>query len=474
MNKIFSSSLLIIIMAASLLSCEKDVSKIGVDVVGQNPLEVIYMDTVTLKIHSKLIDSLRSDELSTNVIGAIKDPIFGTTNASVYSQFVITKEYDESPFIGPNPTLDSIILYIKYADTAIYGDVNYSQHLSVYEIGERIWRDSTYYSFDNARIKNNLLGESIFTPIFDTIEYITKPSNPIITEPDTIRFLRPISIPLSEELGNKLLNNPDMYKSFNDFVTGFGGIYITTLNQHLPSEGGATINTVFDNTQTFIGLYYHNDTSFYEKELDDGTIETIYYNHGFPFYANKTAARFSNFNHYGYLDADPDFYSQVIDGNEELGSEKFYMQGLGGVKTSIQFTHMNYLENYYNYAINEAKLILTNADNESTLKVIPALTLSHSISSDGKAKNFLIVDATSGPQYFGGDYRESSENYTFRITQHLQQLIEGNTDDNILDVEIIGGAIQPYRFVGHGNEALGFTEKKAVLQVIYTKIDDDE
>ena len=474
MNKIFTSSLLIILMAASLFSCKKDMSKIGVDIVGENPLQVIYMDTVTLKIHSKLIDSLRSDELSSNVIGAIKDPIFGTTNASVYSQFVITNEYDESPLIGPNPTLDSIILYIKYADTTVYGDATYSQHLSVYEIGEPIWRDSTYYSFDNARVKSSLLGESVFIPSFDTVEYITKPSNPVITDPDTLKYPRPIRIALSEELGNKLLNNADMYKSFDDFVEEFKGIYITTLSHNLPSTGGATVNTLFDNSQTFIGLYYHNDTSFYERELEDGTTETVYYNHEFQFYANKTAARFSNFNHYDYLDADPDFYSQVIDGNEDLGSEKFYMQGLGGVKTSIQFTYLNHIEDYYNYAVNEAKLILTNADGESTLKVIPSLTLSHSISKDGEAQNYLIVDATSGPQYFGGDYREDEKNFIFRITQHLQQLIEGNTDDNILEVEIVGGAIHPYRFVGYGNEALGNEEKKAVLQVVYTKIDDDE
>lgn len=470
MTKILSSSLLIILMVASLFSCTKDVSKIGVDVVGENSLEVTYMDTVTLKIHSKLVDSLRSDELSSNVIGAIKDPIFGTTNASVYSQFVITHEYDESPFIGPNPTLDSIILYIKYTDTIVYGDVNYSHHLNVYEIGEQIWRDSTYYSFNNARTKNNIIGETVFTPVFDSVEHISKPANPFITDPDTLQYLRPIRIALSEELGNKLLNNADMYKSLSDFVTGFNGLYITTLNQNLPSSGGATINTLFDHVQTYIGLYYHNDTSFYEN--DEG--ETVYYNHEFNYYANKTAARFSNFNHYDYLDADPDFYSQVIEGNEELGSEKFYMQGLGGVKSSIQFTYLHQMDDFYNYAINDARLLLNNADKESTLEVIPMLSLSHSITVNGESNNFLIADASNGTNYFGGNYSEDSEGYFFRITQHLQQLIEGKLDDNIIDVEIVGGAIHPFRFVGFGHEASLDIDKKAVLQVIYTKIDDDE
>ena len=469
MNKIFSGSLLIILTAALLFSCTKDVSKIGVEVVGGNPLEVTYMDTVTIKIHSELIDSLRSDELSSNVIGAIKDPIFGMTNASVYSQFVITNEYEESPFIGPNPTLDSIVLYIRQADTSVYGDAAYSHRLSVYEIGEEIWRDSTYYAFDNARIKNELLGEISFVPAFDTVEYITKPNNPFITDPDTIRILRPIKINLANELGEKLLNNPDMYKTLEDFVKGFNGIYLTTLGQNLPSSGGATINTIFDTPQTFIGLYYHNDTSFYEN--DEG--ETVYYNHEFTYYANNTAARFSNFNHYGYQDADADFYNQVIEGNEDLPNQKVYMQGLGGVKTTVQFTYLHQMEDYYNYAINEAKLILTNADSESSLKVIPALTLSHSVTVNEKTANFLLVDATSGPQYFGGTYLEDDERYIFRITQHLQQLIEGKTEDNIIDLEIIGGAIHPYRFVGYGTEPLQDVEKKVVLQVVYTKIDND-
>jgi len=468
MNKIFLGSLYMILTAALLFSCTKDVSKIGVDVVGGNPLEVIYMDTVTIKIKTELIDSLRSDELSTNVIGAIKDPIFGMTNASLYSQFVITKEYDESPFIGPNPALDSIVLYISYADTSLYGDANYTQHLSVYEIGEEIWRDSTYYSFDNARIKNDLLGELSFIPTFDTIKYITKPNNPISTKPDTIS-LRPIKINLSNAIGEKLLNNPDMYKTLDDFVKGFNGIYITTLGQNLPSSGGSTVNTIFNTPKTFLGLYYHNDTSSYENE--DG--ETIHYNHEFIYYANNTAARFGNFNHYGYQDADADFYSQVIDGNEDLPNEKIYMQGLGGVKTTIQFSHLRQMDNYYNFAINEAKLILTNADIESPLKVIPSLTLSHSITVNDKTGNFLIVDASSGPNYFGGNYLEDDDRYIFRITQHLQQLIEGNTDDNIVDLEIVGGAIHPYRFVGYGPEPIQDIEKKVILQVVYTKIDND-
>jgi len=335
MKKIFSSSLLmIILMTALLFSCKKDISKIGVDVVGANPLKVVYMDTVTIKAYSELIDSLRTDELSAHVLGAYKDPIFGTLNASIYSQFRLIGGFEDYDF-GTNPVIDSVRLYIKYSDTDVYGDTNYMQNLTVYELGEDMLRDTFYYSFQNLRTKYDILGQTSFIPVFDSVQYIDGE--------DTLQKLRPITIPLANEFGTRLLMLDTLaYSSNEEFLKEFKGIYITTLDQNLPSFGGSLVNTNFDDDETYINLFYHND------EAD--SLE-------FKLATDFSTARFSNFNHYDYQDADPLFYQQVVEGDTTLGEQKLYMQGLAGVRTVIEFPYLHKMSDYYNYAVNEAKSI---------------------------------------------------------------------------------------------------------------------
>ena len=482
MNKIFSSSLLIILTAALLFtSCKKDISKIGVDVVGENPLKVVYMDTVTIGLRSEIIDSLRSDKLSSNILGAYKDPIFGTLNASVYSQFTITRSYEESPFGTNNPVLDSIILYIKPFDTEEYrsvGDSNYTHHFTVYELGDDLHYDSIYYSFQNTRTKSEIIGDVQFIANFDSIEYITKPSDPNVIDIDTFKILNPIAIPLTEEFGTSLFENIQMYTSISDFLEGFKGLYITTLDENLPSTGGAVLNTDFNHEQTYIGLYYHNDTSFYLDytivDSDTTNIDTVHYNNVFKFDSNLGTAKFGNFNHYGYQDADPEFIRNVVDHTAPKDSTKIYMQALGGVRTFVSFPHLTKLDDYYNYAINEAKLIIHDIDEEGNYPAIPSLSLSHKVTVDSVSNYYLIQDATSGDLYFNGDYNSDTKSYFFRITQYLQRLIEGNTEDSELRMEIVGGDVKANRLIGGGWNPPGMEEKKISLQVIYTKIDDDE
>lgn len=464
MKKILASSLLIFLTAALLFSCKKDISKIGVDVVGENPLKVVFMDTVTVEVYSELIDTLRTDELSSHVVGAIKDPVFGTLNASLYNQFRL-ETGDEDHSFGTNPLLDSIVLYISYAETEVYGDTSYMQNWTVYELGDDMYRDSSYLSFENIRTKQDVLGQASFIPKFDTIDLY----NYDVENIDTTRIIRRVSIPLSEELGNRLLSQTDIYASNEAFLEAFKGIYITTLQQNLPSSGGSTVNLDMESDLTYIRLYYTNDEHAAGDTLDYS------YSLSFDYIVNLNTARFSNFNHYDYLDASPEFRAQVIDGNHSLGQEMVYMQGLAGVRTVIKFPHLNAMDDYYNYAVNEAKLFLYDIDDsDPKLPAIPSLTLSHQIEVDSTLNYYTISDASSGNIYFSGKYVNEDMRYYFRITQYIQDLIQGKTYDNKMRLEIIGGAVHPNRLVAAGSEPMMNEEKKVKLQITYTKIDNDK
>lgn len=463
MKKILSSGLLVILTAALLFSCKKDISKIGVDVVGENPLEVTYMDTITVQVYSELLDSLRTDELSSHVVGAYKDPVFGMLNASVYSQFNI-KPGNENFKFGTNPVLDSVVLYIAYSNVDLYGDTSFQHNWAVYELGENIYADSAYYSFHNARIKNEALAYTSFVPNFDSVPFIQ--IDEVEETADTSMILNPVKINLSEVFGNRLLSyDTAVYEDNETLREEFKGIYITTLDQNLPTNQGSLLDLNFQSDNTFIRLYYHNDESIEEEE--ENSLE-------FDLVVNYNTARFSNFNHYEYREASPEFRSQVIDGNTDLGSEIIYLQGLAGVRSVIKFPYLNKMDDHYNYAVNEAKLFIHNQDVESGPAPMSSLTLSQKVVIDSVDYHYTVPDASSGERYFSGIYDQEEEMYFFRITQYIQDLIQGHTEDNELRVEIIGGAIHPNRLIGFGSEPMMDEAKRIRLQIIYTKIDSDD
>lgn len=456
------------IMAAALLfSCKKDISEIGVNVVGENPLEVIYVDTFSVRAYSEIIDSMSTGRLSSHLFGAYTDPVFGTMNASIYSQFRLEAGNEEYQF-QENAVYDSIILYLAYAKNEVYGDENYQQHISIYEIGDQLQYDSTYYHFQNMRTKDELLGEMLFVPDFDSVDYYD------ISDGDTLesgKKIIPLAIPLTDDLGLRLMEyDSSIYEDNATFMNEFAGLHMTTLDQHLPAGMGGLVNMNFLSDDTKIVLYYH-----YDDVIDD--VDTTI-NVEFNLVCNSNTARFGNYNHYGYHDASPEFKAQVLDLDtsnlEDYGQEQVYLQSLAGVRTIIEFPYLSEMDDYYNYAVNEAKLYLHNVDEESsTLDPISSLTITYDVTVDSVDYEYTIPDAASGSNYFNGNYNSTDKNYYFRITQYLQDLIQGHNKTNQIKIQIIGGAVNANRSIIGGWNPMDET-KKLHLQVVYTKIDSDE
>ena len=125
-----------------LESCSKPAGLIGVVVQPEDSrLNVAYTDTTEILVYSIPEDSVRSDELSQNLIGANADPVFGQTIGGVYLQFNLEEAKHR---FGPNPVMDSMILFLLYKDT--YGDTNTNLTFRSFEMLEGLDRDSVYYS----------------------------------------------------------------------------------------------------------------------------------------------------------------------------------------------------------------------------------------------------------------------------------------------------------------------------------------
>ena len=142
-----------VILTISFASCDKS-SVIGLDVQPANDLLNVKFDD-TAKLYTKTVreDHLRTDQglitSGTALIGKYIDPLFGETQASMYSQLRQPNNLGATSF-GTNPVCDSIVLSLVYGG-AYYGEAVgrrplRTQKINVYEVMNDISHSIPYYS----------------------------------------------------------------------------------------------------------------------------------------------------------------------------------------------------------------------------------------------------------------------------------------------------------------------------------------
>jgi hypothetical protein len=425
-------------MAFFVFSCKEDDNELGLNIQPPNDkLNVVYTDTTTVIAYSQLVDSIRSDETSVSMLGSLQDPVFGRTTNSFYTQLRLSKS---SYSFGENPVADSLVLTLVYDGQ--YGDSTSEVSLKVYEMAEKIYADSNYYSNQNFEVYSTLLAQKIFIPNY-------KDSVPVLGD-TLIPHLRINLGELTPELVDKLLNIPADSMETNDaFQNYFHGLKVQAEPIGNP---GQIIYFDLMESLSCMTLYYHND----EKD-----------SLAFVYTINSNCARVEHFEH-DYTLADPTFKAQVIDKDTTLGKNFVYIQSLGGVKTFLRFP---YIKNYFNdgkIAVNEARLFLNCAGPEELFS---------------PGKNLVLVEKTDtgfaytddqqeGADYFGGKYDEDDNGYWFRISMTVQQLMKSNDPDYGMEVYISGGSVNAQRsvLVGTNPAIQAFSEKRMKLVLTYTKI----
>src|SRR5687768_4847889 len=128
------------------LSC-KNGDGIGLEL--QDPSEAINTtrtDTFTLVTTTVREDSLRTENLSYNLLGDMNDPLFGKTSAMVFTEPRIAVEGTGFNY-GPNPQVDSVVLSFRYTGPQnYYGNLNTTQTFKVYQLNQRITAGEDYFS----------------------------------------------------------------------------------------------------------------------------------------------------------------------------------------------------------------------------------------------------------------------------------------------------------------------------------------
>lgn len=444
LKSFFSSFILIFISSILLFSC-KEPDEVGLDHITKQKLNVCFNDSVNITAYSSVDDSIKTNLTSVNLIGNIFDPVFGKTIASVFTQF---QTPSANVNFGNNPVLDSVVLSLDYV--GFYGDISKPLTLNVYEINDTMNYLNSYYAFSKKNVLPAKLGSKSFIP---------KPQDSIyvfdLISRKNMLFPPHLRISLDSSFGNKFLNaDPAELANNSAFTDFFNGLYITADSA---SSGSSILYFDLYSSLSKITVFYHNDG------------DTAKYS--YSFIVNPSCARFNSYNHFNYNSSDGNFKKQVLLKDTSLGNNTLYLQAMGGVKTKLVFPDLKNLIKDENIAVNKAELVLKpnislNFDT-ANYKIPFQLALTR-LTNDNKI--IIPPDYYAGANYFGGTYNKAKNEYRFRISLYIQQLLNDNiVGDKCLYLIINNASANASRLVLFGPQSLPFPDNLR-LEITYTKL----
>ena len=396
-----------------------------------------FTDTITLQAYSILEDTINTTNMSANILGHISDPVFGESDAGIYTQLALA---GAAVNFGHNPIIDSVVLTLQIS--GYYGDTNSAVGIRVYQLSEDLSSEERYYQTSTVNYDPTVLNYSLSG-------YTLQPNTSVVV--DTGVYNAHMRIRLKQSFGQDLLNHQSELN--NDFQSYLKGLYISAVSH--TGSCGYMMTTNLTSSLSGVVLYYHNDSV-------QGMRYTL------P--CNDKCVRFTHINHQYSASTSNDFVQEVLQNQHNLGSQVLYMQGGGGVKTRIVFP---YLEKAFDHidkrvVIHRAELVLTNVDpNEEFLTQPTNLSIQGVGKSDSALRFLPDDDYYTSTSYFGGIYDSKTHEYRFRITRYVQQLIlEQNDWSNSMYLLVRGSAVRPHRLVFDGTDPASPTRLR--LEIAYS------
>jgi hypothetical protein len=432
------------LMIVVFASCKKSPETIGNNLISNdNYIGIYHTDTTEIVCYSYL-DSVTTSNVTNALLGAMHDPVFGTTEAGFYTQF---RPSVAGQSFGSNPVVDSLVLQLCLVD--YYGDTTVMQSVHAYELSDSLSFETTYYNYSTVAAYS--------VDHANGYQFNPRPRTKVhIIGSDTVA--QPIiRIQLSQELGNQLVNlDTSAYSRPDLFKQHFKGLYVTCAPISL--NGAISSIDLTNNTYTLLQLYYHS-ASTPEKPMR------------YNFYVTSSDTYFNHFDH-DYTQGNPEFVSQLLDDQAALGQSTLYLQAMGGVRAKVYFPNLSHwtdtLEGCH-LVVNEAKLILpvSLALTDSIYKA-PSNFMVVGFSSD--TTTYLLPDYYEGSNFFGGTYSSSNKSVSFRITEYMQDMIMNKKDNLGLSLGINGAAYNATRYVINGPEASD--GEKMRLEVTYSIVNE--
>ena len=498
-------------------ACDDEFSNVGGDII-ENPSD-LKVEEVEVQAYNKKINSVQTNNLSTNLLGVYNHPVYGQSVASILSQIALSTK---NPTFGTAPELDSVVLTIPYFSTegdldedgnieyaldSVYGNtpIKISIQESNYFLSnldpEMDFKDrQKYYSNQQELFEQNLVGDVLFEndnfipskqPIVSYEENKDGVEDTISKGP-ALRIKLPVAYfkeKIVDKEGSSVLSNNNNFRNY------LRGLFIKA---EPTAENGSMILFNLRSGDAGIKLFY---TSEVKSTNDDGEEETIRKKRDYKIDFGQNIVNTFEGEYPG------DILQAIEDSNEESGAENLFLKGGEGSMAVIElFDSEVQIEalRENNWLINEANLFFyVDSDflqgvNEPERLYIYDLDNNRIIADYSFSVNFIKDLNEKNParsllSFSKPLERDADENgirYKLNITQHVTNILENEADNvrlglavtqninqtnnsavkNIEEVEFFPAAsvINPKGTVLHGNLSSD-EDKRLKLRIYYTE-----
>ncbi|MBL7923946.1 MAG: DUF4270 family protein [Bacteroidia bacterium] len=343
-------------------------------------VDTLYLETYTVAEDSLVMWSPLKNliELPTLFLGSYDEPYMGKSFAGFVSQIRIGNTITPTTFAGAT-TPDSVVLSFLYKDQV--GDTNVTHRISVYELTEKLYNDSTYYS---ARTYGTagLLGHVDLVPeIKDSVVVGGSKAAP------------QLRIPLDTALGGKIMreyiSNPGTFASNSAFIDFFKGVVLTD-----SADGVGSIVSMPSTSGVHRLTLYFSGNKSYEFLIDVNAVRMSYFKHQ-------------------YLPSN----------NDQVEDQSLVVASMAGLKDSLVIKNLSSLYDDGPVSISSARLVIRLEDGTTASNFEPHSNLLI-FGSDSTGKNVTTADATETSSYYGGAYDNTKNQYVLNVARYVQQTLK--------------------------------------------------
>ncbi|MDO9260459.1 MAG: DUF4270 domain-containing protein [Flavobacteriaceae bacterium] len=509
-NKYLKFIPVIILIVASISSCEKELENIGSDLINEEKFST-NKQLVEVVSYNKNIEKTRANALAQYLLGVYNDADFGKINASVATQLGLPAEKVN---FGTNPHIEMVVLDIPYHATkdgnktvsvygvnksvpnfkldSIIGNKEVEFQLNIFELGSFLntldpdnpSKNLVYYTDKEYQKISPALYSGNFKPNEnDTVLYIDR-LKPLLAGGFEV-YTRDTIKKTDKKPSIKLMLNAQKFKqlfvdksgsvefeSQESFTRYFRGLYIEAATLSNPSSSLLSLNMI----DAKVSIYYSNDVQTTTNNITTTTRtkQTMVFPLG-GIIANKITRDYSGSN------AQP----LLTNPNTSNGDARLYVQGAAGTMAVMKLNDNIKNLRANKWLINDASLYLY-IDKNASSKNYPERLFLYNYDENSQIKDLFTEGQETFSGYLERDKDKVPYRYKFRITDYISDILKFENNDELFkfgikvfnptdlpqsasDNKLRDFSWTPKGVVLHGNQT-NDVDKRIRLEIHYTKI----
>lgn len=382
-------------------SCKKNTNKSIIDntLPDTDILHAMYQDTFSIILKTQKIDTVRTYNEGFKYLGSNQDPVFGRTDAELYTHFSLPNNITNVAFPS-DAVVDSAKIIFVFTENFV-GDTSTPQRYQCYLLNQSLDPSVNYYS--NATFSHQS------TALAD-----------IVTKPIKYKGYKTIQIPVFNGFAQSVISNFQYLTDNTTFQNTYKGFYITTKNTILnPSSlQGALMKIDLGNEVSGFYVYYHTGNP---PALKESKVYQFSFN-------NSSSVRVNHFN-YDYSSGANSYLYNQLNGNYASASQNVFVKGLNGTKVYVDFPSLKNLSSLGNYSINRAEVVFKVDKSFISNDVFYAPPIGMSLLAlDSAGREIFTIDqynSNNSLLSYGGTYDKDKGEYVFNISRYIQWILSG-------------------------------------------------